>query len=374
MTSEADELLPDPVALIEDTDWETLEHAYGPATDTAVRLVELLDEDPEVRANALGQLDMSVLHQGSLYSATPPAALFVAAILGHPRTLTGHESAYPWDDRRRPFRAALLEWLGQMAESAAYEEPGDGVEVEEDERDAIESCRAIRPAIYSAVAPYLDDPLPAVREAAVGAAVQLLQAPGLAGHRPSVARLLERSLATSDDRRERAAAVLTLGALEQDTVHLLRDRDPAVRACAALAPGCAQDAEATRVLLAALSDPATADSWFREPLPQFNGWFRFTLLEALIQRVATFEEALPAALAIARITSAFTVDREWGPLLVKAFPDGYVPGTELTGAQRSFLQALAENDNCWGLIANPRSWFKRTGLPEERAEIQALLE
>ncbi len=372
MTSEADELLPDPAALIEETDWESLEHAYGPAVDTAVRLVELLDEDPEVRASALGQLDMSVLHQGSLYSATPAAALFVAAILGHPRTLAEHESAYPWDDRRRPFRAALLEWLGHVAESAAYEGPGDGVEG--GAQDVIESCRAISPAIYSAVVPYLDDPFPAVREAAVGAAVRLLQAPELAGHRPSAARLLNRSLAASDDRRERAAAVLTLGALGQDTAHLLADRDPAIRACAALAPGCARNADATRVLLAALGDPATADSWFPEPLPQFNGWFRFTLLEALIQRVPTFEEVLPAALAIARITSAFTVGCEWGPLLVKAFPDGYVPGAELTGAQRSFLQALAENDDCWGLIANPRSWFKRTGLPEDRAEIRALLQ
>ncbi len=169
MTSQAGELLPDPAALIEETDWESLEHAYGPAEDTARRLVELLDEDSEVQANALAQLDMSVLHQGSLYSATPPAALFVAAILRHPRTLIEHESAYPWDNRRRPFRAALLEWLGLMAESVAYEEPGDGVEG--DEQDVIESCRATRPAIYSAVAPYLDDPFPAVREAAIGAAV-----------------------------------------------------------------------------------------------------------------------------------------------------------------------------------------------------------
>src|SRR5262249_48146801 len=155
------------------------------------------------------------------------------------------------------------------------------------------------------------------------------------------------------------------------TAHLLADRDPAIRACAALAPGCAQNAEATRVLLAALGDPATADSWFPEPLPQFDGRFRFTLLETLIQRVSTFEEVLQAALAIARVTSAFTVDREWGPLLVKAFPDGYVPGTGLTGAQRSFLQALCENDLCWGLVANPRFWLKRAGLPEERTEIQA---
>lgn len=372
MTFETNDLLPDPAALIEETDWDSLEHAYGPAEDTALRLVELLDEDLEVQANALGQLDMSVLHQGSLYSATPPVALFIAAIIGHPRTLAEHESAFPWDNRRRPFRAALLEWLGLMAESAAYEDPDDGVEG--DEPDVTESCRAIRPAIYSAVAPYLDDPASAVREAAIGAAVWLLKTPELVNHRPPAARLLKESLASSDDRRERAAAVLTLGAWEQDTANLLADPDPAIRACAALAPGSTQNAEATRVLLDALGDPATADSWFPEPLPQFEGWFRFTLLEALIERVSTFEELLPAALAIARITSAYTVDREWGPLLVKAFPDSYIRGTELTDAQRSFLQAISENDDCWGKIANPRVWLRKIGLPEERAEIQALLE
>lgn len=69
----------------------------------------------------------------------------------HPRTLTEHESAYPWDNRRRPFRAALLEWLGLMAESAAYEEPGDGLEG--DEQDVIESASVVPvilfPLIYS---------------------------------------------------------------------------------------------------------------------------------------------------------------------------------------------------------------------------------
>ncbi|OQD55206.1 hypothetical protein BM536_017285 [Streptomyces phaeoluteigriseus] len=119
---------PGVVELLENTDWASLAHAYGPAEDTPAHLVHLLDEDPRRQAEALGMLDMSVLHQGSLYSATPAAMLFIAAVLPHPpRTLAVHESYHPWDDRTRPLRAALLEFLGLFAESAAYgEEPGGG--------------------------------------------------------------------------------------------------------------------------------------------------------------------------------------------------------------------------------------------------------
>ncbi|MGX1274203.1 hypothetical protein [Streptomyces phaeoluteigriseus] len=66
--------------LPENTDWGSLAHAYGPAGDVPPHLVHLLDEDPRRQAEALGMLDMSVLPQGSLYSATPPAVLFVAGV------------------------------------------------------------------------------------------------------------------------------------------------------------------------------------------------------------------------------------------------------------------------------------------------------
>lgn len=105
--------------MLEHTDWAVLEHAYGPAQDTPLRLVQLLDEDPEVQAGALDMLDMSVLHQQSLYSATAPAALYVAAVLNDPRTMTIHDNYAAWDERPRPLRAALLEWLGMIADSAA---------------------------------------------------------------------------------------------------------------------------------------------------------------------------------------------------------------------------------------------------------------
>ncbi|MEV8038452.1 hypothetical protein AB0O85_42245, partial [Streptomyces sp. NPDC086182] len=85
--------------MIEDTDWAALEHAYGPAQDTPLRLIQLLDDDPDVQASALGQRDMSVLRQESLYSPTALAAVFIAAILGGPRILARvwwRNSQYLW--------------------------------------------------------------------------------------------------------------------------------------------------------------------------------------------------------------------------------------------------------------------------------------
>ncbi|MGW7367781.1 HEAT repeat domain-containing protein [Streptomyces sp. NPDC054841] len=363
------------------TEWGALQHAYGSAEDTPPYLCQLLNEDPDVQAEALGMLDMSVLHQGSLYSSTPPAALFVAAILPHPQTLAEHESFFPWDDRTRPLRAALLDWLGQIADSASCgEDPGSEGEYgdeydgeDEDELEAIRACRSIRRELYDAVEPFLDDPHPDTREAALGAVTLLLKAPDLAELVPRAAHRLRSVLAADGSRRERSSAALAMGAWGQDTTGLLNDPDPAVRACAALATGCARMPRATAVLLEALQNPVEADHWFPDPLPQFDGWLRFTLLKAVLDRVDAFEDLAPAAMALMPLGSDYTVDRDWGPLLVKAFPTGYSPGLPLSAAQRELLQAVTANDNCWGNIGNKFRWLREAGLPERRDAIRALL-
>ncbi|MFC9328785.1 HEAT repeat domain-containing protein [Kitasatospora sp. NPDC057015] len=378
----AGDCLPDPRSLIEDTDWSSLEHAYGPAQDTPLRLIQLLAEEPEVQAEALGLLDMSVLHQDSLYSATAPAALFIATILDDPRTLARHESYFPWDDRSRPLRAALLEWLGRVADSAAYGERTGA----EDGNDpgATDAVRAVRGPICNAVTAHLLAPDPAVREAALGAATALLQAPDLAGRIVTTTQFLRRLLAESTDRRERAATVLTIGAWGEDTSELLTDPDPAVRAYAALAPGCIGNTQATQVILNALLEPATVDSWLPEPtaadpwivdpLPQIEGRLRHALLSAAIERTDDFEELLAVAVACVPFCSNLTIGDDWGPLLAAAFPSGYSPGAELTPAQHRFLRALADRDVCWRYTHLIASWFQDIGLPADQDAIKALLE
>lgn len=93
------------------TDWHVLEHAYGPATDIPAILSHLLEGDSEAKASALGALVGSVHHQNTIYSSTTPVALYIAAILPDERSAgpCGRAGAV------RPMRAALLDWLGEMA-------------------------------------------------------------------------------------------------------------------------------------------------------------------------------------------------------------------------------------------------------------------
>ncbi|MFI6423144.1 HEAT repeat domain-containing protein [Streptomyces sp. NPDC050842] len=373
--------------LLSGTEWGSLHHAYGPAVDIPVSLCSLVDADPGVRSEALAALDMAVLHQGSLYTVTAPAALFVAAILSHPMGFAEHEGHFPWDNGPpRSLRAELLVWLRQVAEAAAYgEDPAkdrtdwqwepwhDATrrEHDPDELAALHACRDIRPTLYNAVEPFLTSADPHVREAALGAALPLLAARGLVDRIPRAAALLRAR--PGEARRERAGVARALAVWGMDTSDLLADSDPAVRVCAALGPAHVDRPRALAVLLDALRDPRTTDGWFPEPLPGLDGWFRFTVLRAALALAESFDEVAPVAVAIVAAAGASFTDHERGPILFRAFPGGYDPSHPLTSAQRDLLRAFVDTDEATGGIAGNGSWFRAAGLPEDRDSIAALL-
>ena len=72
------------------------------------------------------------------------------------------------------------------------------------------------------------------------------------------------------------------------------------------------------------------------------------------------------------MTNAHTVQSDWGPLLVRAFPDGFASGDTLSANQRRFLETILDNDKYWGIISNPYGWFRRVGLPTELAELRSI--
>ncbi|MFD5721639.1 HEAT repeat domain-containing protein [Streptomyces sp. NPDC127036] len=337
----------------------------------------------------MGVLDMAVLHQGSLYTATAPAELFVAAILDHPLGLAEHKGYFPWDDGpARSLRIDLLAWLGQLAESAAYGEnplldrthwqwePWHEETPRERDRDelaALQACRDVRPAIAGAVEPFLSSPDPNVREAAVGAAVPLLSAPGLTDRALGAATLLRAQLEDVGARRGRASVARALTLWGMDTSDLLADPDPAVRVCTALGPTHADRPCALAVLLQALRDPRSTDSWFPEPLTGMDGWFRFTVLCSALALAESFEEVAPVAIAIVTTGGTSMVDFERGPILYRAFSAGYDPTRPLTSAQRDLLQAFVDTDESTSGIAGNWLWFRAAGLPEDRDGILTLL-
>lgn len=357
----------EPDAILLGTDWAALEHAYADAADLPRELVGLLSGDPEVAGNVLATLDAAVLHQGTIYSATAPAALYVAAVISDPRTLMPCGTALPWDDRTRPLRAALLEWLGNVADSAACGED-DGEEEPEEDLDAIAACRVIRRPLYQVVALYLDDPDESVRAAATRAAGHLLLAPDLAESRLAAAeRLIE--LAGRQPAPERAGFALILAQWGVPPRDLLDDPEPAVRAYAALAPSLDAEPAALALVKEALLDPVTADAWFAGQQVLESGWLRFELVRALLRRTTVFAEIEEQAVAVARMTNAHTVDADWGPLLRRAFPAPHRPGAPLAPAQSAFLTALLDNPDCWPGTGNAIGWFRRAGLPYRRDEL-----
>ena len=416
-------------ALLLETDWSALEHAYGQASETPFHLLALVGNDAAARSQAVAHLDAAILHQGTPCSATAPAARMVARLLSDPRTAELVEDVFPWAPEPRPLRLALLDFLAGVAEACRFDTPHqellaiayppdrDEAELQridcdrraamaelgpdaatrllvdkaepppalraawEDEQYGeamaarnVLACRQTTGELLERVSPFLDDADEQLRTHTLNVVVTLLADPALAAVVPALVRRLETVAAASPSMRERATVAIMLGRLGAQPYGLLADAHPAVRACAALAPAMAADPRAARELLTALADPHTADGWFEEPLPGLDGWFRFALVAAAVARVRDFTELLPAALAVVRLASSYTVDSDWGPLLKAAFPQPYTAGAPLSPAQRSFLAALVDNPALWEGVANPCLWLMEAGLPQDRDGCRQLLD
>jgi hypothetical protein len=215
------------------TDWASLETPSGTGEALPAALARLLDTDPAVRAIAVGDALRAITHQNTVYEATMPVALFVAAILNHPATAAGE---FGQDGERTPrhrTRAALLDWLGHTALDADDECVAGGERMFGngflDECPEIRAFRDLRPVIYSAVEPLLGHDDADVRDAAFVAAVPLVEHPALASHRGELVEHARRLLATSTDRYRRDRALAALRTWGHDISGLENADDIAVR-------------------------------------------------------------------------------------------------------------------------------------------------
>jgi hypothetical protein len=218
--------LPNPQWTLTHTDWAALHHAYGLAADVPDMLTSLLDADQGVRTKAPKDLHGVVHHQNTLYEATRPAALYVAAILPDPRT------ARTIDKDRWSFpgclRAELIGWIHSVAEAVS------------DQDDAIRTrlgfplsnyppavaIREIRPQLYASTFGYAHDPDPHVREAAIAACIPLLDDPRLRPHRSTLVPLLQQVLGKSELWQYREHAIEALDAWGEDSSGLEGQRNP----------------------------------------------------------------------------------------------------------------------------------------------------
>ncbi|MFI6286072.1 hypothetical protein ACIBCM_15145 [Streptomyces sp. NPDC051018] len=211
--------------MLTETDWAALEHAYGPATDTPAHLAGLLDADQGVRSGALDHLHYKVHHQQTLYTATVPAALYVAGILPDPRT------DRPVDKKRHDLpgslRTGLLGWLGSVADQVGDEaaEGSRRLGFPPEEYPPFVQASEIRPLLYVAVAAWVIDHDPDVRDAAIATCVPLLDDSRLSHHRTALVPLLREKLAVSALWQYQERAIEALASWGEDTSGLEVRRD-----------------------------------------------------------------------------------------------------------------------------------------------------
>lgn len=197
-----------------EVDWSEVGHAYGRATDTPGHLANLVAEDNKARGEALTHLGGAIVHQGTLYSATAPAAVAVAELLDDPRLellLRTQSGGAVWTPPQS-MRAALLDFLawvgecckadlgeGELTESQLtdWANPTDPLvqraassmefgEFSDDWPDGvferaseafyargILACRRVAPKLLAAVKPFESDQDPAVRLSAANATKKL---------------------------------------------------------------------------------------------------------------------------------------------------------------------------------------------------------
>ncbi|MFC5288265.1 hypothetical protein ACFPM7_14490 [Actinokineospora guangxiensis] len=358
-------------------DWNGLSHAYDKAADTPGHLATLLDADAAVRARAMGHLWSAILHQGTVYPATAPAARVVAGLLADERAELELDGA--------PIRIALLRFLGEVAESTSYAPveldtacpPGREDELRgvtagdwEDEEEgvdfsdvlfevmwsrAVAACRDSVGDLLAAVTPWLADP--GCGRAARYAAVRLHKAGDVPTE--SITEHLRDVAVSGAPATERAEAVLALGDLQADTSGYLHDAEQVVRVCAAL-----HATRDTAEILAGLLALPESDEWLVDT-PYLSGKLRFHLVAAAVERVDDFADLLPAALHVLRFAGPFTVERDWGPLLGKALEGP-------ADARRTFLDALIETEGLWDpRNGNASVYLRKLGLPSEREAFRA---
>jgi hypothetical protein len=150
------------LAGLDDIDWHSLRHAYGPADDVSGQLRSLLSSDPEEREKAVCELFSNIWHQGTIYEATIFAVPFLIELLASPGTPDKQSIAC--------LLASIATGTGnlrQLSESqwkSIFAKQGKDFETER-RRDA-DITRRVHEAVRAALpllVPFLSDPAPDLR-------------------------------------------------------------------------------------------------------------------------------------------------------------------------------------------------------------------
>lgn len=195
-------------------DWDALDHAYGAASDAPAALLALASPEADERASGHGYLDIAILHQGSICSATPRVIPFLLELAANERVGDRHE---------------LLLFLCRVSKSVCYhgdpdedtlvapDDDSEGAWWREEMRHARE-CAVELGSGWRVCQPLLGCPEPALRAAAGRLAAWLVRlarrCSGEVGGRVDVSEVvlqLRHRITQEDEPRVQAALVAELG-------------------------------------------------------------------------------------------------------------------------------------------------------------------
>ena len=352
-------------------DWESVQTAYGPATDVPEMIVELNGPDEAARQEAFHAAYGNIFHQGTRYTATPLAVPFVIELAAQPvpkdlpelLSLISHLVAGYFGATHGPRNATGTIWGVQVEPMTAYGE-----------------TRELLAAIETAAEPAV--PLCATLLAHANPSVRSGAARILAGLRQFAARYevvprLEDRFTREDDDSVRAMLAFALTHLVDDTrvIALYADPAPVVQVLAAMGAtrrGIATEAMAT-ALVGWLSDDDVANDYDDLPLQS----------DGLASDIAVLLPALGPDRLAASLPMLFTklaTTRDFGAVallraaLSATFGAGPSPAnaTHLSSTQRDLLERLANNQGFW-MLGNALNVLIEYELPSEREAMAAFL-
>jgi hypothetical protein len=351
---------------LDEVDWSSLQHAYGAANDVPALLRALLSSSKKERDAAWSKLWGNVIHQGTVWEATPHVVPFLFELLGGPEP-----------DRVLRYLCALAEGEG---------DDGDGPEDEYPElamhRGAPQRTRLALARGLDAVRPFLHAPDPACR-AEAARFLSILDATALAA-------LAEQHAAETDDVARASILWSARAAGDRTTIPSQIDSPSAIeRFVEALFAIASPDVtpRALEIVAEALADPCSVPGY--EDLPQ-----RFARIEldtaAMIHRCApsAVEPLLPVLLQTMHRVSAespFVGSSMFAAILHIVFEPREAPRIDrkqrlrssLSARQREVLRELVRDAAIWGepgrLNGNLGALLNPRGLPTTREAMRDFL-
>lgn len=375
---------------VESVAWETLEHAYGPATDVPA-LLAALDDPAQLDATAY-TLYGNVFHQGSRYEVTPFVVPFLAARLREGASdpalaeflisyLAHLAVGYPTDLFPRLYRPD--EWVIEFDDAAALKLRAEiaGRPWREREADmgrldrhwAMASYFAVE-AHLDAVLPYLEAAEPTVRD----------EACALLSWFPRKVATVRGALEAAADARNEGAPILALARLGADVrarvarglAHESRAQRVLTATAAALAVPPVVDDDVVRELTTPLGDLAETPSPFADTLASTAG-------AGLAALGPEHRDVVARALALAHVDANPMVTLHLTRQLFEClFVDGRPPqkASNLDATARAALAYVADHGG-WSIpkggdrvFANYGELVAAFGFPRRRAEFRAWLE